>query len=159
MTTPSARRAPDLDSECPELVDDATAADLERALHQRHDPKLPPGELFVVQARVGRGAAGLIVVISEGRRHREVFVFARGSEGATPIEGPLGAAVDVMDDVLARTIGVERPALPLDWQGRPFGASTVFVRGELRDYAAEEAAAVLLDETPPPRAIPPRAND
>ncbi len=159
MTTPSDRRVPDLESECPRPIADFAA--IEAALHARHDRRLPAGEAVEFAGRVGADAAAIVAVIGVGRRHREVFVFARSAagKGGVGLDGPLGAVVDVLDGVLAQTIGVERPSLPLDWQGRPFGSSLVFVRGELRDYAAEEAAAELLGDDVIPRAIPPRAND
>lgn len=156
-TTPADRRAPEPDTECPLPLDAATLADITGALLRRHGQKLPAGETLEVAGHVGAAAAMVVVVISEGRRHREVFAFARGR--GTGLDGPLGVVVDVIDDVLKKVVGVDRPALPLDWTGQVLGASTVFVRGELRDYAAEEQAAVLLDEPPPPRAIPPAAND
>jgi hypothetical protein len=156
-TTPADRRAPEPDAECPLPLDAATLADITAALLRRHGNRLPPGETLEVAGHVGAAAAMVVVVVSEGRRHREVFAFARG-RGAG-LDGPRGVVVDVLDDVLKKVVGVERPALPLDWTGQVLGSSTVFVRGELRDYAAEEAAAVLLDEPAPPRAIPPSFND
>ena len=158
MTTTDARRAPDLSSECPLPLSPSTFADVSRALRARHEHRVPAGEQLELAGHTGQNAAVVVAVVSEGRRHREVLVFARGEGGG--LDGPLGAVVDVLDDVLGKVIGVDRPALPLDWQGRPWaGGAVVFVRGELRDYAAEEAAAVLLGETPPPRAIPQALND
>jgi hypothetical protein len=156
-TTPADRRPPEPATECPLALDAAALADITAALMRRHGQRLPPGESMEIAGHVGAAAAMVVVVVSEGRRHREVFAFARG-RGAG-LDGPLGVVVDVIDDVLGKVVAVERPALPLDWTGQVLGTSTVFVRGELRDYAAEEAAAVLLDEPPPPRAIAPFAND
>ena len=152
MTTPSDRRAPDLDRECHgPLADFATIAS---ALHLRHDARLPPGAQLELVGSAGATAAAIVAVTTVGRLHREIFVFARAATTAAAVD----AVVDVIDDVLAKCLGVDRPPLPLDWQGRPFAGALVFVRGELRDYAAEEAAAELLGETPLPRAIPPRLN-
>jgi hypothetical protein len=156
-TTPANRRAPEPATECPLPLDAATLADITGALLRRHGSKLPPGETLEVASHVGAAAAMVVVVVSEGRRHREVFAFARGR--GTGLDGPLGVVVDVIDDVLKKVIGVDRHTLPLDWTGQVLGSTTVFVRGELRDYAAEEAAAVLLDERVPPRAIAPSSND
>jgi len=158
MSSTADRRAPDPSSECPTPLTPSTFADVSRALRSRHEQRLPAGEHLELAGHVGPHAAIVVAVVSEGRRHREVLVFARGAGDG--LDGPLGAVVDVLDDVLGKVVGVDRPALPLDWQGRPWaGGAVVFLRGELRDYAAEEAAAVLLDEAPPPRAIPPAAND
>ncbi len=157
MTSTADRRAPDLATECTTPLSPSTFADVSRALRSRHEQRLPAAAVLELAGHSGPHAAVVVAVIGEGRRHREVFVFARGSGDG--LDGPLGAVVDVMDDVLGKVIGVDRPALPLDWQGRPFAGAVVFVRGELRDYAAEEAAAVLLGEAVPARAIAPAAND
>ena len=76
---------------------------------------------------------------------------ARGAgEG---LDGPLATAVDVVDGILQGVVGRDDAFVPLDWEGRAYEGGVVFVRGEVRDYVAEEAAAALLGEALPPRAI------
>ena len=66
-------------------------------------------------------------------------------------DGALDRAVDYLDGVLAEL--ADDAFLPLDWEGRTYDDGHVFVRGEVRDYVAEEAAAKLLGEAPPPRGL------
>jgi hypothetical protein len=141
------RSPPDLDRETPDPLDPELLASMEQALLERHGAALAARGL-TVQARAGSAAAVLLAVLPDGRRSHELFVFARG-------EGGLDRAVDYLDGLVGELAkkGAARRLLPLDWEGRPFDGDVVFVRGELRDYAAEEEAAKLLGEPPPPRGL------
>lgn len=138
------RRAPRLDDETPSILEDDLRQRMERALTERH------GLPLVLHGRCGPQACVLCAVTPAGRRSHEIFVFARG-------RGAEERATDALDGLvqqLARTGGPERGYhLPLDWEGRPWDHDVVFVRGEVRDYPAEEEAARLLEEPPPPRAL------
>ena len=61
MTTPSDRRVPDLESECPRPIADFAA--IEAALHARHDRRLPAGEAVEFAGRVGADAAAIVAVL------------------------------------------------------------------------------------------------
>lgn len=142
MNSPSLRRLPDL-TETPEPAD----IDVESALRVRFTERtLVPVD---VVARVGAGAACIVVVAGTLDSAWELFAFARGD--GVGLDGPLGAAVDAADQ-LVKDLDVRRP--PLDWLGRPEKRFAVFVRGERRAYAVEEQASALLNELPLPRAIP-----
>ncbi|MDP2340575.1 MAG: hypothetical protein Q8O67_06440 [Deltaproteobacteria bacterium] len=146
MSARSLRSVPDL-SECPTLQA-AITADLRARWRAGWGPDLD------LTATTGAEAAAVVVVAGTLHRARELFVFARGPGAG--LEGPLAAAVDVADALLARLFGGEelRELVPLDWEGQPTKDGVVFVRGELRDYGAEELAAKLLGEEALPRALP-----
>lgn len=140
------RRAPHLD-ETPSEIDDGVRGDLERALTTR---AMPAGTAVHVEGKQGPKAAVVCVVIGGERRAHELFVFARAPTSSEALD----RCIDYVDGVvreLARA-GEER-FLPLDWEGRPFGDAIVYVRGEVRDYLAEEQAAALLGEPVPARAL------
>jgi hypothetical protein len=119
--------------------------DVEAALSQRF-----ADQRVVVDARTGDDAAWIGAAVPHGSRVHEVEVFARGVDG-DGLDGALGVVVDYLHAVVAQLDG--DAYLPLDWEGRPIDDGVVFVRGEVRDYAAEEAAARLLGEDPPPRLV------
>lgn len=146
------KRAPDLERETRIGAPDSLRADLEDALAVRHGGAVPAGQQIQVDARVGPGAAYLACAIGDERRAQEVLLFARGP--GELLDGPLGALVDYLDAVLLKLLHNERGALPLDWEGRRFSGTTLFIRGEKRDYLAEVEAARLLEEEPVPRAVP-----
>ena len=153
MRPSSDRRPPNLERECPRPVEHELHEQLASALRERHARRLPPDHRLDIAAVVGDAAAAIVVVVGTDRRAHEVFVCARGpGEG---LEGPLAAAVDVVDGILQGVVGTDDAFVPLDWEGRAFEGGVVFVRGEVRDYVAEEAAAALLGEDLPPRAIGP----
>ena len=148
MAQRSLRAPPDLDAECPRAADPAIATDLRASWTRRH----PDLQLRVT---TGEGAAAVVVVTGPPQRALELFVFARGP-GAPDLSGPLAVVVDVADALLQRLAAGDelRTIAPLDWEGAPRGQAVVFVRGERRDYLAEEQAAALLQEEPPQRALP-----
>jgi hypothetical protein len=165
------RSAPDLSAECPDDVDAALRDRLRHALRERHALRLGVDahgvdEVLDVDAMVGPAAAVAVVVSGTARRAHEVFVFARSpddDERGDVLDGALGVVVDYLDAVLEELVGAEDAFLPLDWEGRHYEHHgrrvVVFVRGEVRDYVAEEDAATLLQEPAAPRAIegfPPR---
>lgn len=160
MTRRSPRSAPDLADECPDGLDPSLREELRSALRARHADRLGSDERGVaaaldVDATVGPGAAVGVVVTGTVRRAHEVFVFARGDGDG--LAGPLGVVVDHLDGLLDALVGDDEAFLPLDWEGRPYDGARdgfVFVRGEVRDYVAEEEAAKLLGEDAPLRAIP-----
>ncbi len=141
---------------------DTLRNDLRRAVRERHAARLGldahgADEALDVDAMVGPEAAIVVCVVGTARRAHELYVFTRSRAGGG-LDGALGIAIDYIDGVLEEAIGSEDAFLPLDWEGRPFDVDgescVVFVRGEVRDYVAEEAAAVLLGEEQAPRAIP-----
>jgi hypothetical protein len=149
MPARSPRRVPDL-SECP-IAEPAIASDLRTTWRKKHGPDLE------LKATSGAAAAAVVVVAGTLHRAHEIFVFARGPKGRRAgLDGPLATVVDVADDLLSQLFsGNElRSIVPLDWEGQPVKDAVVFVRGEQRDYRAEELAARLLGEEPPPRALP-----
>jgi hypothetical protein len=130
----SLRRLPDL----AEATTPADAAISRRIVEGLAELQLP----VAAAAWVGDAVAWAVVVAGTADSAWEFFAFARGPDA---VAAAAAAA-------LALATAGDRP--PLDWQGREEGRCAVFVRGERRAYAAEEAAAVLLAEPPLPRAIP-----
>jgi hypothetical protein len=140
------RRAPNLD-ETPAPIDEDTRAQLEHALRSRMSAPATPVH---VEGRHGAKAAVLVAVIGAERHAHELFVFSRAPVGVHA----MSRCIDYLDGIvkeLARSH--EKRFLPLDWEGRPYAGGIVFVRGEVRDYVAEEPAAQLLDEAAPARAL------
>lgn len=167
VTAPSHRSPPDLARECPDDVASALRDDLRAGLRDRHAARLDVdahgiAETLDVDAMVGRNAAVAVAVVGTARRAHELFVFARASDDAgasgDAVPRALAVVVDYLDGVLDELVGDDDAFLPLDWEGRPWqhgnDSVVVFVRGEVRDYVAEEEAAKLLEEDTPPRAIP-----
>jgi hypothetical protein len=122
------------------------------ALRERHGASLRPGETLDIGARTGKRAAELACMVGTERRAHEVVLFVRNVDGEG-IDGALGVLVDYLDAILEELAGSDDHYLPLDDEGRPYEKHVVFVRGIVRDYVAEEAAAKLLDEPAPPRAL------
>ena len=149
MKPTSDRRAPDLGRECPSAISAELREQVTAALIHRHERRLPDNHRLEVAVATGPAAAAIVVVVGTDRRAHEVFAFARGP--GTDLDGPLAAAIDMLDALLPRVVGSDDRFLPLDWEGRPFEGGLVFVRGEVRDYVAEEGAAALLGEPMPPR--------
>jgi hypothetical protein len=170
---PSPKSAPDLARECPDGIAPTLRDAIRTALRARHarrlagtadddergdedkDAAASVAGALDADAMVGAAAAVAVVVVGTARRAHELFVFVRGD--GDDLDGPLGVAVDYLDALLDERGGDDDAFLPLDWEGRPYeGAAdgVVFVRGEVRDYLAEEDAAKLLEEAPPTRAIP-----
>lgn len=138
------RRTPHL-SESPTLIDEQTRAQLEQALAA----KLHKTALHV-EGKQGAKAAVVCAVVGDERRAHELFVFAR----APTASDALDRCIDYLDGVIRELVrGGEQRFLPLDWEGRPFAGAIVYVRGEVRDYLAEEQAAQLLGEPVPARAL------
>jgi hypothetical protein len=167
VPAPSDRSRPDLSRECPDDIAAALRDDLRAGLRERHAARLdvdPHGvaEALDVDATVGRAAAVVVAVVGTARRAHEVFVFARAPNGEVDdddeIPRALAIVVDYLDGVLDQLVGSDDAFLPLDWEGRPWKHAgndvVVFVRGEVRDYVAEQEAATLLEEDAPARAIP-----
>jgi hypothetical protein len=164
VPAPSPKAPPDLSRECPDAVDDAVLADIRRALRERHADRLGVdsrgvAEHLDIDAMTGSarnaGAAVAVAVTGTIRRAHEVFVFARDGGVGHDLDGALGVVVDTLDALLEELVGADDAFLPLDWEGRPDGkGGVVFVRGEVRDYVAEEEAAKMLGEDTPERAIP-----
>ncbi|MCC7073101.1 MAG: hypothetical protein IT383_17395 [Deltaproteobacteria bacterium] len=135
---------PDPDRDCDRPLDDDERLLVRGLLHDSH------GGTFDVDGREGENAALVAAVIGPEHAAHEVQVFVRGA-------GAKEAALDYLDGLLGEIIGKEHdPAhgyhLPLDWTPRDYEEHVVWVKGEVRDYKAEEAAAKLLGEAPPPRA-------
>jgi hypothetical protein len=122
---------PNLDLETPEPV---PADDIAAALIDRHALSL------TLEVRRGKAAAVVCALVPSGRRTTELFVFVRG-------ERALDRAVDFLDGVLPDLKKGRRA--PLDWEKR----AGALLRGEERDYGAEEDAARLLAEPPRPRGL------
>ena len=136
---------PDLDAECDRPLDQAERARLRGALRDSYGAGLD------VDGREGQGAAMLVAVVGPARRAHEILVFARGDDAKA-------VAVDYLDGLLAEIVGEGRGPdagyfLPLGWAPRDYDGHVVWVRGEVRDYLAEEEAARLLGEPAPPRAV------
>lgn len=141
------RRAPNL-NEVTTPIDEVLRANLEGALAKKV-------AAVRVEGLQGTKAAVVVAIVGNERRAHELFVFARGPTG----EEALDRCIDYLDgvvDELARTN--EELFLPLDWEGRPYANDVVFVRGEVRDYGAEEQAATFLGEPAPVRGLG-RADD
>ncbi len=142
------RSAPDLARETPDALDGALVDGVAGALRERHGRAAAQG--LAVDGRAGPGAAALCARLGDDRKAHEVFVFARG-------DGAVDRAVDYLDGLVAEIDETGGPDagffLPLDWEGRPFDDEVVFVRGEVRDYAAEAEAARLLGEAAPARGL------
>jgi hypothetical protein len=164
VTQRAERTPPDLSIECPSALGADLRDELRAALRARHADRLGVdaggvSEVLDVDALTGPRAAIAVAVVGTARRAHEVFVFARGATGNAQnvLDGPLGVVVDYLDGILDELVGADDAFLPLDWEGRPFkhqrGPCVVFVRGEVRDYLAEDEAARLLQEDPAPRAI------
>jgi hypothetical protein len=141
MPSSDPQRPPDLDREATTAMDDRARAVLRGALRDRH------GEHLDVDGAKGERAAWIVCEVDEGRRVHEITVFSRGDNA----EEAHDRCVDYLDGTLAEM--VEGSFLPLDFEGRPFDDGVVFVRGELRDFAAEREAAALLEEEPPQRRL------
>lgn len=141
------RSAPRLEEETPQPMERALLDDIEQALRQIS------GTTVTVDGRSGPAAVVVLAVLPVGRRAHEVFVFTRGAPGS----GAHERAIDYLGGLVEEMARKGGPAkgyhLPLDWEGRPYDGDVVFVRGEVRDYAAEEEAARLLEEPPPPRGL------
>lgn len=138
------KRAPALEHEAAAPLDEALRVQVEQALVARH------GLTLTLHGRRGPRAVVLCAVLPESRRSHEVFVFARGQRAEE-------RAIDALDGLMQAIARTGGPAhghhLPLDWEGRPYDGDVIFVRGEVRDYLAEEEAARLLEEPAPPRAL------
>ncbi len=135
---------PDPARECARFFDDDERAMVRGLLMDCH------GAALDVDGREGDQAALVVAVLGPERAAHEVHVFVRG-------EGAKDAALDYLDGLLGEIVGKQHdPAhgyhLPLDWTPRDYDGHTVWVRGEVRDYLAEEGAAKLLGEDPPARA-------
>jgi hypothetical protein len=167
VPAPSDRSPPDLARECADDIAPALRDDLRAGLRDRHAARLdvdPHGvaEALDVDAMTGRNAAVAVAVSGTARRAHELFVFARArnddADADDGIPRALAVVIDYLDGVLDEVVGNDDSFLPLDWEGRPWKHGgkdvVVFVRGEVRDYVAEEEAAKLLEEDAPPRAIP-----
>lgn len=137
-------KRPDPAHECTRPLDDDERVMVRGLLRDSH------GGTFDVDGRAGDGAAQVVAVIGPERAAHEVHVFARGADAKETV-------LDYLDGLLGEIIGNEHdPAhghyLPLDWTPRDYDTHVVWVRGEVRDYLAEEEAAKLLGEEPAPRA-------
>lgn len=147
MNDRSLRRPPDL-AEASVDVADAGLVDDVRARFQAILDR--PTK---VVARTGKAAAVVVVVAGTFDSAWEFFAFARGADGVdVGLDGALGKAIDAAHALVEAVAHGERPAL--DWQGAIVGPYAVFARAERRAYAAEDAAALLLEEPPLERAIP-----
>jgi hypothetical protein len=144
----SSTHAPDPKTESPEYVPEGMRMDLEQALCEGYAEQLEPGESITVAMRTGPDCAWLEARVGPPGRAFELELFAREVPGEL-FDGALGLLVDYLDGVLEEWLGKDREGfLPLDFEGRPFEDHIVFVRGELRDYAAEAAAERLLKGAP-----------
>lgn len=143
------RRAPNPTSETPDPIDDGMRAAIESALRSKAAPRP-----LRIEGRSGPTAAALVAIVGDDRRAHELFVFARGTDA-------LDRCVDYLDGIIDELIRDDddddddehERFLPLDWEGRPYDGGVVFVRGEVRDYFAEEEAARLLGEPVPRRGL------
>ena len=136
---------PNPEAECDRPLDPSERAVLRGLLRDCH------GDGLDVDGREGDAAALVAVVIGPERKAHEVFVFGRGEDAKSTV-------VDYLDGLLGEVIGKEHNPergfhLPLDWTPRDYDGHVVWVRGEVRDYLAEEEAAKLLGEEPLPRAL------
>lgn len=141
------RSAPKLDDETPEPMDRALLEDVAEALRR------VAGTELAVQGRTGPNAVVVLAALPAGRRTHEVFVFTRGAPGGGAQDRALDYLGGLVEELTRKGGPDEGYHLPLDWEGRPYDGNLVFVRGEVRDYAAEEEAARLLEEPPPPRGL------
>lgn len=136
---------PNLEVECDRALDASERATLRGHLRDAYGAQLE------VDGRLGADAALLAAVIGPERKAHEILVFARGDDAKA-------VAIDYLDGLLAEIVGAghgpdEGYYLPLGWAPRDYDGEVVWVRGEVRDYLAEEEAARLLGEEPPPRAV------
>ena len=138
------RDAPKPD-ETPTSILRALRSDLEAALFERHGGRLAKDETIRIDAQTGTGAAKVAATVGDARRGHVFEIFVRGVAGE-PLEGALGLVVDYLDSVLEEWFAGEREGnLPLDFEGRPFENTIVFVRSEVHDWVAEAEAARWLD--------------
>lgn len=136
---------PDPERECPRWLDDTERATLRGALRDQWGAELD------MDGREGNDATLLSAALGPATRAHEISVFARGAEAKA-------LALDYLDGLLAEIVGEGHGPdagyfLPLGWAPRDFDGEVVWVRGEVRDYRAEEEAARLLGEEAPPRAV------
>lgn len=144
------RRAPSLD-EVSAPMDEGLRANLERALSAKLRGAEVAGPLRV-EGKTGAKAACVVAMLGTERRAHELFVFTRAPTG----DEALDRCIDYLDGIIDELAGAtDERFLPLDWEGRPYAHehAIVFVRGEVRDYVAEEQAAALLGEPVPPRGL------
>lgn len=136
---------PDVDRETPEAVPPHLLEDLEELLAERYGGALEEGEHIRVEARTGPRAAWLRARVGTLDKAHEIELFARDVKG-DGLEGALGVLVDFLDGVLEELFAAGGDAyLPLDFTARRFDEHTVYARSEVRDFAAEAAAAALLE--------------
>ncbi len=145
----SARRTPanappEPQREAPSLVESDAVVDIEAALVERHGGGFGDDETLRLEAHTGARAAWLLARVGTEERAYEAELFARGVEGEL-LDGALGLLIDYLDGLLEEWLESGRDAwLPLDWDTRTFDGVTLFARGDLRDYAAEREADLLL---------------
>jgi hypothetical protein len=134
------RRPPELDREARDRIDAKSRAELQATLRDQY------GDALHLDGATGERAAWLACALGDlEKRAHELVVFARGHDGGDAMD----RCIDYLDGVLAELTRTDGGTLPLDFEGRPFDDGFVFVRGEVRDYAAERAAAQLLGEDAP----------
>jgi len=138
------RRTPDA-SACAD--DGELSVAFAAALRARHGADVALRAVVRTGTDAGTRAALAVVVLGDDRRAHELFAFARGADSADVV-------VDVLDAVVREAVADDDAFLPLDWEGRPYDGGVVFVRGEVRDYLAEDEAGRLLGEPALARAIP-----
>lgn len=136
---------PNVEGECDHGLDAAERATLRGHLRDAYGAQLE------VDGRLGAAAACLAAVVGPERKAHEILVFARGKDAKA-------VAIDYLDGLLKEIVGARHDPdagyyLPLGWAPRDYDGEVVWVRGEVRDYLAEEEAARLLGEEPPPRAV------
>lgn len=132
------------ESEAPSPIDADLLAEVEEALVERHGDRLHDDETVRLEASAGARAAWLRARVGSDERGVEAELFMRGVEGEG-LDGALGVLVDYLDGLLEEWLAGGRDAwLPLDWDARAYDDVTLFARGDLRDYAAERAADLLL---------------
>jgi hypothetical protein len=138
------RDAPQPD-ETPTVIPTTLREDLESALFERHGEHLVDGEHIRIDGRVGPRAARVQATVGDARRGVVYEAFVREVDGEL-LDGALGLVVDYLDGVLEEVFAGQREGLfPLDFEGRPFEETFVYVRSEVHDWRAEAEAARWLD--------------
>lgn len=135
----------EIERAAPEAVPIALLSDLEALLAERYGGALEEGQHIGIEARTGPDAAWLKTRVGSSERAHEIELFTCDVQG-DGLDGALGLLVDFLDGVLEELFAAGGDAyLPLDFTPRRFEGTVLYARSELRDYAAEAAAAALIE--------------
>jgi len=131
---------PDPEQVAPKPAPDALRDDVERALNERHQEQLAADEIVRVELRTGRDAGWLRARVGTLEHAWEMELCATDVTGEG-LEGALGVLVDWFDGALEEWLANERTGwVSVAWNTRTYDGTTLWARGEVRDFAAEAAA-------------------